>query len=148
MTNVVIPFASQTVCCPPVRRNKTSVGCCAPVKIPDSIAALSESDRMAARACPAFIRQPGSLDCQAATTTQAVTQAVVPGAPPPYVTVGTTPASVTTQMKQQQAVGAAERFSQYFRPAPLCPLVVRYPSTDPKPSVNTCLPIRRFTGVA
>ena len=146
MTNVVIPYLSRTVCCPPSRPNKTSVVCCPSPPIPDHIAARSESDRIASLHGPAKVRVASSPLCGLPTVSTA-TILVRPGDTPPYMPVGTVPASTTTSRKQQQAV-EAPRFSQYFPPAPIpyC-RPMRYPSNDSKPSVNVCLPIRRFTGI-
>jgi len=158
MTNVTIPYLSRTPCPPSMRRNKTSVGYCPPVQI--TRAALSESDRMAAQVCPATVRQITSGSCdvsgsQGSLFPQTTIVTMRPGDTPPYVTVGSVSASTSTVAKQQQILEAANnpynpatRFSQYFPPAPIpyC-RPIRYPSNDPKPSVNTCLPIRRFTGI-
>jgi hypothetical protein len=64
-------------------------------------------------------------------------------------------ASFTVTNRAAQVVAAANnpynpntRFSQYFPPAPIpyCP-PVKYVIADTLPSVNTCRPIQRFTGV-
>jgi len=159
-TNVVIPFKSQTVCCPPVRLNKTSVGPCCPVVIPDSIAAQSESDRIASKVKSVFATTPAVADCVGGTGTgvnnvQQSTTPVTPGAPIPYISTSAPAASFTVTNRAAQVVAAANnpynpntRFSQYFPPAPIpyCP-PVKYVIADTLPSVNTCRPIQRFTGV-
>ena len=158
MTNVTIPFLSQTTCAPPSRNAKTSVGYCPPVRV--ARAALSESDRIATigAGCMATVTQiaAGSCDQSGSSTGPQTTQVpIVAGCPPPYVPVGTVPASVSMRIQRDQVLAAennpynpATRFSQYFPPAPIpyC-RPIRYASNDSKPSVNTCLPIRRFTGI-
>jgi hypothetical protein len=161
MTNVSIPFKSYVPCNSTPVDNKRSIGYVPPVRIPDSIAALSESDRMAKQECPAYVTQLTTApfyDCSGSSSfsgPQTTIVPVVPGTPTPSVAVGTTPASVTMSIRAQQVQQAstnpynpATRFSQYFPPAPIpyC-RPMRYPSKDPLPSVNVCQPIRRFTGI-
>jgi hypothetical protein len=156
MTNVSIPFLSQTSCAPISRSNKTSIGYYPPVRI--GVAALSESDRIASLSCTAVVTQIAAGSCdgsQRSTGPQTTQVPVIPGGSLPYVAVGTVPASVSMGIQRDRVLATATnpynpetRFSQYFPPAPIpyC-RPIRYPSNDPKPSVNTCLPIRRFTGI-
>ena len=142
--------------------NLRSVGYTPPVVT--NVAAVPESVRVTAETCPSlFVTTNVIAPCSANSTISVVTTnkqttliPTVPGAPIPYVTVGTIPASRVVQGKAQAVVAQSvdpfnpnTRFSQYFPPAPIlyCP-PVRGPNTDPRPSVNVCQPIRRFTGVA
>jgi len=141
--------------------NLRSVGYTPPVVT--NVAAVPESVRVTAETCPSlFVTTNVIAPCAANSTISVVTTnkqttliPTVPGAPISYVTVGTVPASRVVQAKAQAAVAQSfdpynpdTRFSQYFppAPAPYCP-PVRPPNNDPLPSVNVCLPIRRFTGV-
>jgi hypothetical protein len=125
--------------------------------------AVPESMRMATEVCPTLfvttttseIATTNSTTCITTTYNQTLSVPTIPGAPLPYVTVGTVPASVSVAAKGAAAAAAASnpynpdtRFSQYFPPAPIpyCP-PARSPNTDPRPSVNQCMPIQRFTGV-
>jgi hypothetical protein len=142
--------------------NLRSVGYTPPVVT--NVAALPESMRMSAEVCPTLfvttttseIVTTNSTTCITTTYNQKLSVPTIPGAPLSYVTVGTVPASVGVAAKAQAAAVTASnpynpdtRFSQYFPPAPIpyCP-PARSPNTDPRPSVNTCLPIQRFTGVS
>ena len=106
--------------------------------------AIPESARIVTERC-----SPMLVTVQSGGTAQQVRVPVTPGAPIPYVNVGTTPASMTTYQRVNNVVNVAldpaARFSQYF-PAPPLPLVcpVRIPSNDPKASVRPCIPISRF----
>jgi hypothetical protein len=128
-----------------------------------NVAAVPESVRMAAEVCPTMfvttnvseVTGTNSTICMTPSNNQKLSIPTIPGAPISYVTVGTVPASVSVQMRAQAAVlqtsdpfNTANRFAQYFPPAPIpyCP-PVRGPNTDPRPSVNVCLPIQRFTGI-
>ena len=157
-----IPLSGTPVCCPPPFRKKTSVGYCCPVVIPDSIAAQSESSRIASHIGSVFLTSAaGAPLCDGSGSeggsggpVQSVTT-LTPGSPIPYTSVGTVAASLTVRQRAAQVVSAstnpynpATRFSQYFPPAPIpyCP-PVRYVRADTLPSVNVCQPIRRFTGI-
>ena len=109
MTNVTIPFLSQTTCAPPSRNAKTSVGYCPPVRV--ARAALSESDRIATigAGCMATVTQiaAGSCDQSGSSTGPQTTQVpIVAGCPPPYVPVGTVPASVSMRIQRDQVLAA------------------------------------------
>jgi len=157
---ITIPFASQTVYCPPVRLNKTSVGMCRPVVIPDTIQAQAESSRIASKVKSVFMTAPATANCignggNGSSNVVQSTTPVTPGAPIPYATTGAPAASTTVQNQAAQVIAAATnpynpatRFSQYFPPAPMpyCP-PVKYVKADTLPSVNTCRPIQRFTGI-
>ena len=155
-----IPFASQTVCVPVVRTQKTSMGYRCPVVIPDSIQAQAESSRIASKVKSVFMTAPASANCEGnsgsnqSNVLQSTTP-VTPGAPIPYAPVGAPAASFTVANRAAQAVAISvnpfnpkTRFSQYFPPPPMpyCP-PVRYVKADTLPSVNTCRPIQRFTGI-
>jgi len=156
---ITIPYASQTVCRPPVRVNKTSVGSCRPVVIPDSIQAQAESSRIASKVTSVFATTPATPNCvgnggNGSSNVNQSTTPVTPGAPIPYVPTGTLAASVTVQQQAARVVAVsmdpynpATRFSQYFPPAPMpyC-RPVRYVKADTLPSVIQCRPIQRFTG--
>ena len=143
-------------------QNSRSVGYTPPMKT--NVPAVPESVRMTNEACPSlFVTTNVIVPCASNSTISVVTTdkqttlvPTVPGAPVSYVTVGTVPASQGVLAKAQAAVAQttdpynpATRFSQYFPPAPIpyCP-PVRGPNLDPRPSVNVCQPIRRFTGVS
>lgn len=111
--------------------------------------------------CPPIIGQGSAIPESARVNI--CTSSFVLGAPivatqPPVVNVGTTPASVTTTAAAVAASNAAvntynpaTRFSQYFPPAPLPfmpPSMFRVPNNDPKPSVVTCTPLRRYESTA
>jgi len=109
--------------------------------------AIPESARLVAERCSTII-----VSVQSGGSTQQTNVQLTPGAPIPYVDVGTKPASATTYQRGNNVLNIAidpynpaTRFSQYFPPPPLpyvCP--VRMPSNDPKPSVRPCNPISRF----
>lgn len=158
-TNVVIPFASRTVCCPPEPKQKTPVGPCCPVVIPDTIQAQAESSRIASKVKSVFTTVPTYPNCvnnNGGASVQQSTSLLTPGAPIPYASTGAPAASKTVQSKAAQVVAASTnpynpttRFAQYFPKQP--PLFYcetpRYVKADTLPSVNTCRPIQRFTGI-
>jgi hypothetical protein len=156
--------------CGATQWQKTSIPYCPPTIATGS--AITESERMILRqpteawvttqigpTCIVDVPPQTSTVCSVGsgvTTTRRVLVPVAPAAPMPYVPVGTTPASLTTQQRvvdtNSQAYNPynpSTRFSQYFPPAPIpyiCPM--RIPNNDPKPSTRDCIPITRFHGSA
>jgi hypothetical protein len=156
--------------CAPTQWKKDSIPYCPPTPSPGS--AITESERMilnqpsfawvTAQIGPTCIvdvpPQQSTIGSAGSgtVTTRRVLVPVAPAAPMPYVQVGTTPASLTTQQRvsdvNTQAYNPydpASRFTQYFPPAPIpyiCPM--RMPNNDPKPSTRVCVPITRFHGSA
>jgi hypothetical protein len=141
-----------------VREEKARQAYCPPVRVPG--AALSESARIAAQQCPtAWVATLKGPQCEsdisgAPTVRNArVLLPVRPGAPPPYVQAGSTPASLTTQIRATEAsltnqdpYNPATRFNQYFPPAPrpyVCP--ERIPNNLPIGPMP-CVPPQRYEG--
>jgi hypothetical protein len=137
---------------------KARIPYCPPVI--GSGSAMSESARMAEQVCrSAWVTSIAGPQCVSDISNAPVSQTVRfevpvrPGAPMPYVQVGTTPARLTTQQYATAAVfnnydpyNPTTRFSQYFPPAPrpyICP--ERIPNNLPIPR-SICVPITRYEG--
>ena len=124
--------------------------------IPESMRILSDSF------CnPSSLQYSTFLTVQSGIANETTTVPVVVGGVIPYVDVGTTPASLTTNQRGINTINidtnpalpynAASRFFKYFTPPiprfPLTPTFIcptRPPSNDPKPSSIPCIPISRF----
>jgi hypothetical protein len=129
------------------------------VVIPDTIQAQAESSRIASKVKSVFTTVPTFPTCvnnNKGSSVQQSTSAVTPGAPIPYATTATPAASKTVQNRAAQVLAASTnpynpvtRFAQYFPKQP--PLFYcqtpTYVKADTLPSVNTCRPIQRFTGL-
>jgi hypothetical protein len=117
---------------------------------------LPESARMASQVCPTatLVVQTTPAPNQPVGLTQVIEVPVIPGSPLPVATVGTTPASLTTQQQTQLIMltesdpyNPANRFAQYF-PSPPIPYIcpVRLPSNEPAAPLVPCVPNQRFQG--
>jgi hypothetical protein len=153
-------YAKYRPCPQPQQLAKTRIPYCCPPAAPGP-GAIPESTRMIREQCgSAWVtttRGPaaGPTPCEGEDRTVRVQVPVAAAAPPPYVDVGTTPASVTIQQNQTNVLAASSnpydpstRFAQYFPPAPLpyvCP--ERIPNNLPLPP-DRCVPVTRFSGSA
>jgi len=139
--------------------SKYTYGCC-PSRwnsIEGLHSAIPESMRISAGACnPSSFQYSTFVTVPSGDMNSLLTSVpIVAGGPIPYVDVGTTSASATTNQRGLNVVNAATnpydpatRFSQYVPALPrpyissICP--VRTPSNEPLPSSKPCIPITHF----
>ena len=159
--------------CPPPEKLIVTGDCC-PSPASPGPGAVPESVRLASEQCsPMWLTTMVTPTCESTITSvqslmptsagtympptgriQKIQVPFIPGSPPPYATIQTVAASVTTRQnaittiaESMNPYNPAMRFSQYFPPQPPpppCP--VRSPSNFTAPSVITCIPITRFKG--
>lgn len=115
-----------------------------------------ESVRMVQDQCSTmFLTVQNTISpCQPVGLTRVIQVPVIPGAPLPVATVGTVPASLTTQQQTQALLlvqsdpyNPTTRFAQYFPtpPLPYCP-PARLPTNEPPAPLFPCVPTQRFQG--
>ena len=143
--------------CPPVPTNNKRSIPYIPGPPPARLGTIQpESSRMAQDQCSTmFLTVQNTIaPCQPVGLTHVIEVPVIPGGPLPFATVGTVPASLTTQQQTQalQLVNSdpynpATRFAQYFPtpPLPYCP-PPRLPTNEPPAPLFPCVPTQRFQG--